>query len=160
MEVFVDTSAVFALVEVADKHHTHARPIWLHLLDSDAVLRTTNYVVVECCALLQSRIGLEAVHTFVKEILPTVTVQWVSPDQHAAGLFALLAANRRKRVASGPHFFELPGPVSGCGTTDVTEPAANAASRVARFVPDQERISIGTRRVRGAGVLARGDGFR
>lgn len=93
--VFVDTPAFYALLERDDLHHKAAGRQWNQLLDSGAALVTSNYVVVETCALLQRRLGLAAVRVFMEELLPTVTVEWVSPQLHASAYQALLAANRK-----------------------------------------------------------------
>lgn len=61
-----------------------------------ALLTTSNYVVVETCALLQRRLGTKALHTFRSEVLPSLHVQWVSPPQHETAFAALLASGRRK----------------------------------------------------------------
>lgn len=93
--VFVDTSAFYALLERDDLHHKTADRQWKQLLDSRAALVTSNYVVVETCALLQRRLGLAAVRVFMEELLPVVTVEWVSPQLHGAAYEAVLAANRK-----------------------------------------------------------------
>jgi predicted nucleic acid-binding protein len=96
VEVFVDTSAIFAVLEASDTAHAKARRAWTGLLDAGVSLITTNYIVVEACALLQSRIGLDALCAFVEEILPIFTVHWITPEQHASALQVVLSANRRK----------------------------------------------------------------
>ena len=94
--VFVDTSAFYAILDRDDLHHPVAASAWGHLLDSAATLITTNYVAVETCALLQHRIGLDAVRLFSDDVLPVVEVQWVAADRHALALQSMLTANRRK----------------------------------------------------------------
>ena len=56
MSVFVDTSAIYALLAARDRNHSEARRIFEHLIDTD-VLLTTNYVLVESTSLLHARHG-------------------------------------------------------------------------------------------------------
>ncbi|OGV73264.1 MAG: twitching motility protein PilT [Lentisphaerae bacterium RIFOXYB12_FULL_65_16] len=95
MSCFVDTSAVYALLDADDVNHLPAKGEWRVLLERDETLATTNYVLVETLALLQHRLGLVAVRTFQDDILPLLTVEWVDPAMHSAGTSALLAAQRR-----------------------------------------------------------------
>jgi predicted nucleic acid-binding protein len=57
--VFIDTSAFYAVLDADDQSHSEAVREWNHFLDEEAVLLTTNYILVETSALLQSRIGSE-----------------------------------------------------------------------------------------------------
>jgi predicted nucleic acid-binding protein len=93
---FVDTSAIYALLDRSDTNHAAAKTCWFALLNSGAALFTTNYVVVECCALAQSRLGLDAVRTIQEDLLPVVEVAWVDEAAHLHAMTALLAAQRRK----------------------------------------------------------------
>lgn len=56
----------------------------------------TNYVLVETFALVQHRLGMEAVRTFQEDILPMLSVGWVGEQDHRAGVTGLLAAGRRR----------------------------------------------------------------
>lgn len=94
--IFVDTSALYALLDHDDLSHIAARETWNALLDSNATLFTSNYVVVEACALLQSRLGLGAVRVFLRDMLPAIDVRWVDENLHAAAMNAMLTAGRRK----------------------------------------------------------------
>jgi len=69
---------------------------WLALLESNEPLFTTNYIVVESCALAQSGLGLEAVRSIQEEILPVMEIAWADDATHSLGMTALLAAQRRK----------------------------------------------------------------
>jgi predicted nucleic acid-binding protein len=58
-------------------------------------LVTSNYVPVETFALLQGRLGLEAVRGFQEDVVSIVQVEFVTPEMHRAGTAALLSAGRR-----------------------------------------------------------------
>lgn len=94
--VFVDTSALYALLDRDDANHRSAKARWETLLDADDALLTTNYVVVEATALVQHRLGLPAVRALVDDLLGVVETLWIEPSDHEAAVLALLAARRRK----------------------------------------------------------------
>lgn len=56
--VYADTSGLYALLDAADGRHDEASTIVRSLLSDGAVLVTSNYVVTELTALVQSRLGL------------------------------------------------------------------------------------------------------
>ena len=95
MICFVDTSALLAVMDRDDAVHAEAKQTWDMLTARRATLVTTNYVLLETIAILQSRIGVRAVRKFNDDIFPVLTVDWISSDQHTAGMSALLAADRR-----------------------------------------------------------------
>lgn len=70
MDVFVDTSAFYALFDQGDDFHTHAQKIALELINNNANLITSNYVLVETIALLQNRLNLAASRDFIEQIIP------------------------------------------------------------------------------------------
>lgn len=92
--VFVDTSALLALINASDRFHRSARDAWHDLLQGGAVLWTTNYVVVESAALVQRRIGLVGLQALCDALLPVVHVDWLDPPSHYAALAAVRAAGR------------------------------------------------------------------
>ena len=96
--IFVDTSAFFAILDRDDDAHAVARQNWTALLSADAPasLVTSSYVLVESFALIQARLGLDAVRALHDAILPVVSVHWVLEQDHAAAVSALLAADRRR----------------------------------------------------------------
>ncbi len=96
MICFVDTSAFYALMDASDQDHTEGRGQWQHLVDEDAVLVTTNYVLLEISALLQSRLGLEALRVFHGDVAPLCSVRWVDEPTHQSALSALLISGSRK----------------------------------------------------------------
>lgn len=96
MSVFIDTSAFLAVLDSDDAHHESAKEAWHELLDSNEPLLTSSYVLVETCALLQHRLGMEAVRVFQEDVAPVLNPVWVDEATHMAGMSALLAARRRK----------------------------------------------------------------
>ena len=96
MRVFVDTSALLAVLNADDKFHQEAKTAWVELVSSDTALFSSNYVLVELFALVQHRLGMEAVRVLSDDLLPLVTVEWVDEVTHGAGVCALETASRRK----------------------------------------------------------------
>ena len=59
MTVFVDTSALIALLDAGEAKHASCAREWKRLLAADAALVTSNYVIVETCAVAQRRLGMD-----------------------------------------------------------------------------------------------------
>lgn len=93
--VFVDTSAVLALLNSEDEAHGKARRAFESLRERDADLVTTSYVLVETYALLSRRLGLAAARTFREEFAPLLQVEWVDEVLHEEALDVLLGRGRR-----------------------------------------------------------------
>ena len=70
MSVFLDTSALLAVLDADDLHHAKAREVWADRIGRAENLVCTNYVLVETIALVQHRLGMEAVRSLVEDILP------------------------------------------------------------------------------------------
>jgi predicted nucleic acid-binding protein len=95
MRIFIDTSAFYALLDRDDENHRKAKNTWADLLKNDNTLITSNYVLVETFALLQHRLGIEAIRGFQNDILPLVNIEFVISEIHRSGVSALLSASRR-----------------------------------------------------------------
>lgn len=95
MSVFVDTSALLAVLHAGDENHSRAARTFRDLIESKEDLVTTSYVLVETTALLQHRFGLPAVRGFQDDVVPMLGVVWVDDALHGDGTAALLTAGRR-----------------------------------------------------------------
>ncbi|TFU17723.1 type II toxin-antitoxin system VapC family toxin [Thermus tengchongensis] len=96
MAVFVDTSALYALLDRDDARHPEAAERFRRLLAARERLVTHSYVVVESVALVQRRLGLEAVRALCHGLLEVVHTVPVDGDLHQVALTALLASGRRE----------------------------------------------------------------
>jgi uncharacterized protein len=94
--VFVDTSALYAVLDRDDENHDHAAKNWHRLITSAAPFITHNYVLVETAALAQHRLGLPAVRALHESMAPVLRVEWVTAEQHRIALEMTLTAGRRK----------------------------------------------------------------
>lgn len=95
MSVFVDTSGIITLMDRSQALCASAKQTWEALLGADEALVTSSYVLVETAALLQKRLGIEAVHEFSTRVRPLLEVVWVDEILHEAGIGHILAARKR-----------------------------------------------------------------
>lgn len=95
IRVFVDTSALLALLNPRDELHARARRVFEALRTQEAGLVTTSFVLVETYALLGRRMGLAAVRAFRSDLVPLLDVVWIDADAHEAGLDLLLERKKR-----------------------------------------------------------------
>lgn len=94
--IFCDTSALFAVIDRDSDVHVEAAQGWRWLIAHEVQLVTTNYVLVEMLALLQRRLGLEAVRRFQADVVPILDIDWIDQHAHERAVEAMLTANRRQ----------------------------------------------------------------
>lgn len=94
-DVFVDTSALYALLVEADGNHRVARAVAPSLRDSGAGLVTSSFVVLETVSLLQARVGVAAVRIFYRDVLPVLDMVWIGEELLHRAMAALLASSHR-----------------------------------------------------------------
>jgi predicted nucleic acid-binding protein len=96
VSVFVDTSFFIALLDDDDDVHAAAVLLWRRAAEERQSVLTSNYVVVESCAVLQRRLGVSAVRRLVRQLLDPVDVEWVTREDQERAVEALLVADRRQ----------------------------------------------------------------
>ena len=96
MAVFLDTSAVFAFFDADDDHHAAAVESLRRLGRRAETLVTHNYVLLETSALIQRRLGWDALHDFFEAVVPLVMIVWIDGNLHNAAAAALLTAGKRR----------------------------------------------------------------
>lgn len=84
--IFVDTSAFYALMDSSDKNHGVAASTWRLSLEEDLWIRTSNYVIIETTALLQSRLGMDAAIVWNRDLLGVVEILWIDEAVHGMAL--------------------------------------------------------------------------
>ena len=80
--VLIDTSAFYALASDDDIFHRRARDEYERVIDREQELWTTSYALVETIALIQNRLGFNALSDFMNQIGGIVNVFWVHSEVH------------------------------------------------------------------------------
>jgi predicted nucleic acid-binding protein len=96
MSVFVDTSALYAILVRTEEGHEKVVDAFSGLLKANRRLVSTNYVLVETYALLQHRFGLPAVRDFENRLVPLLQVHWIEEGLHRRALDRLFSTDRRR----------------------------------------------------------------
>ena len=107
MSLFVDTSALLAIMDADQERHDEVARVWHELLDRERVLFTSNYVLVETFALVQRRLGFDATRDLANVVVPLLQPLWVEEAIHAAAVASLIAAGRRQLSLVDCASFEL-----------------------------------------------------
>jgi uncharacterized protein len=90
VSVFVDTSAVYALLDAADSNHERAIGAAERLLGEELV--THSFVVVELVSLVRRRLGAEAASRLIDEFLPAIDIADVDASLRVRALAAFRAS--------------------------------------------------------------------
>lgn len=92
MPTFVDTSALYSLLDADDANHSRADGWFTHWAarTGDSLL-THNYAVVETAALVQRRLGQAATRALFADLLPALSVLFVDEPLHRLAESAYLA---------------------------------------------------------------------
>jgi len=94
--VFVDTSAIIALLVDSDSAHASARVAFESLSVRQASLLSTSYVLVETYALLGRRVGITAVESFRESFAPLLDIVWIAREFHEKALDELVKRSSKK----------------------------------------------------------------
>lgn len=90
MTIFVDTSALYALLDEDDRYHVAAAAAFRSTAGHE--LATHSYVLVEALALVGARLGIDAIEQLLGALLPVVDVSMVDAKLHGEGLATFRAA--------------------------------------------------------------------
>lgn len=111
MLIFVDTSALYALLDADDRYHPVARSAWTEWIEQPISFVCSNYVLLESLTLIQRCLGMDAAQRFVAEMVPVFRLRWIKPAIHIAALGAWIAARRRDLSLVDYTSFELMRPI-------------------------------------------------
>lgn len=95
-QVFVDTSGFYAFLDDSDPFHIQARDLFLRAEKESWALLTTNYVVHEAWAVIQARLGWDAVEAWQDRVLSRCEIAWVGRDMHTQGAQRCRDARERR----------------------------------------------------------------
>jgi predicted nucleic acid-binding protein len=93
--VFVDTSGFYAFLNPKDPFHAQARDCFARAESESWQLVTTNCVMQETWAIIQSRLGWDALEAWRGHILPLCEILWVSEQLQALGEARCVQARQR-----------------------------------------------------------------
>jgi predicted nucleic acid-binding protein len=93
--IFIDTSAFYAIVSKSDQNHSKAIGILKGLIQAEERLITTNYVLLESTTLIQRRLGLKALKSFVATIEKSMEIFWIGETEHKLAYQYLLSKGDR-----------------------------------------------------------------
>ncbi len=96
MNIFVDTSALYAIIDKDDRFHKQAQNRITKLIGENNDLLTSNYILVETIALLQNRLRFQAAKDFIDQIVPLLSVIWIDRRIHQNGINRLISKGRKK----------------------------------------------------------------
>ena len=94
MKILVDTSALYALADYDDPNHEIAKRFWSSLPDGEIPI-THNYILLETCALVQRRLGIDALQSVLDEIAQPISRLFVDEELHGTAVATLLGARQR-----------------------------------------------------------------
>ena len=80
---------------------------WDLAIAEERVMFTSNYVLVETFALVQRRLGLDALRGLANVLVPLMTPLWIDEELHSAAVAALFVAVRRRLSFVDCTSFEL-----------------------------------------------------
>ncbi|MBS4029548.1 MAG: PIN domain-containing protein [Ignavibacteriales bacterium] len=107
MNVFGDSSAFYSYLDKQDSQHLRAKAQMSSLIQSNDVVVSSNYIIVETIALIQRRLGFDAVKDFQEIIAPLLSVYFVNKELHQKGAEIFLQERRRNLSLVDCVSFEL-----------------------------------------------------
>jgi len=93
--IFIDTSALYALLDADDANHAAASRAWQSWLHEETTFLSTNYVLVEAVALVQRRLGSAAVRELHENIVPVLQIEWIDATSHELAMRTMIASCHR-----------------------------------------------------------------
>jgi len=87
--IFIDTSAFYALISKTENNHDKARKIYERLIDTDHALFTSSYILIETASLVQNRLGTNILDTFMYSIEKFIEIVWIDELIHKGALAKL-----------------------------------------------------------------------
>jgi predicted nucleic acid-binding protein len=94
--VFVDTSGFYAILDGSDPFHARALECFRRAQDEGWRLLATNYVFHESWALIQGRLGWQALDAWRDNVVPLCDIIWVDENLHALGEARCRQARERR----------------------------------------------------------------
>jgi predicted nucleic acid-binding protein len=103
MKVFVDSSALLAILDADDPHHDRALELFGWSLRATETI-THNYIHVEAEQLVRRRLGSAAAKRLLDELLPATRTIWVDEATHAEAVRGLAGKGRSASLVDEASF--------------------------------------------------------
>ena len=84
------------MMDAQDYFHEKAKKYFIETSQIECLFYTSNYIIVETIALVQNRLGIEALRWFVDYMMPLLKIYWVDQRIHEIALSNLVAASGSK----------------------------------------------------------------
>ena len=94
--VFADTSGFYAFLDKTDPFHREAKELFLRGREENWGLLTSSLVVQETWALIQARLGWEALEDWLCSLLPLCQVVWIDERLYELGAARARPARDRR----------------------------------------------------------------
>ncbi len=106
--VFVDTSALFAILDAEDVHHQQAAAMFEAALLTPGAF-THNYIHVEAEQLVRRRLGAAAAARLLLELLPAIRTIWIDETTHAEAVRTVAGLGRAASLVDQVSFIVMRG---------------------------------------------------
>ncbi len=93
--ILLDTSAIYALADSADRYHARAERLVTQLYQDGEQLVLHSYVLAEAATLIQRRLGLQRALRFLHQS-HEFHLRWITETDHEAGVEILEQEGRRE----------------------------------------------------------------
>lgn len=106
-KIFVDTSGFYAFLDRTDPFHDTCKNLFLKGAEEGWHLFTSSFVAHESWALIQARLGWDAVEDFLSSLMPCCEIVWVDESIYALGAARSRQARERRLSLTDCISFEV-----------------------------------------------------
>ena len=104
--VFIDTSALYAILDVEDPNHERAADAFPALV-RDRLAFTHNYIHIEADQLVRRRLGAAAAARLLEELLPAIETIWIDEQVHREAVDAVAGLGRAASLVDHVSFIVM-----------------------------------------------------
>ena len=97
--VYADTSFFYAAIDRRDRNHARAEALSRGIREQSVEVVTTWEVVVETVTLLRYRHSYMATQVFVRRVLPTLNLVYLSESERAKALILFSRTSRERKIS-------------------------------------------------------------
>jgi uncharacterized protein len=105
--VFIDTSGFYAFLDRTDRFHDDSKKLFFRSEEESWRLITSSLVLHESWALIQARLGWDAVEDWLTSIVPRCEIIWVNEAIYTAAAARARQARERRLSLTDCASFEI-----------------------------------------------------